>query len=210
MFYTIYKITNNINKKTYIGKHQTKNLDDGYMGSGKLIRNAIKKYGVENFTKEILHVFDNEHDMDNKEKELVNEEFVKSSSNYNICEGGKGGFSYINSTIWDDQKRLDHNRKVSGLRNLTYEQRRFYANQNVERGIGIHSPDFKNPTKGFSGKRHSEDAKKKIGSANSLNRRGNQNSQYGTIWVTNGSSNKKIKKEDIDKWLELGYNKGRK
>ena len=62
MFYTIYKITNNVNGKYYIGKHQTKDLNDGYMGSGKFIKRAIEKYGVKNFTKEIIHVFDNEKD----------------------------------------------------------------------------------------------------------------------------------------------------
>ena len=93
MFYTIYKITNTINKKYYVGKHQTSHLDDGYMGSGKLLKAAIKKYGIENFTKEILFVFDNEEEMNQKEKELV----ILSESSYNLCEGGKGGFSYVNA-----------------------------------------------------------------------------------------------------------------
>lgn len=93
MYFTVYKITNKINGKFYIGKHQTQNLDDDYMGSGKLIKRAIIKYGVENFIKEILHVFDNEEDMNRMEKELV----VLNENSYNLCPGGNGGFGYINS-----------------------------------------------------------------------------------------------------------------
>ena len=54
MYYTIYLIRNNINNKQYIGQHTTKDLNDNYMGSGKIIKQAFQKYGKENFTKTIL------------------------------------------------------------------------------------------------------------------------------------------------------------
>ena len=73
--------------------HKTNNVNDGYMGSGKLIKAAIKKYGLEFFIKEILFIFDNELDMKEKEKELV----VISEETYNLCPGGHGGFGYINN-----------------------------------------------------------------------------------------------------------------
>ncbi|MCK9529466.1 MAG: GIY-YIG nuclease family protein [Gammaproteobacteria bacterium] len=71
MFYYVYKITNQINGKFYIGAHSTKNLDDGYMGSGKRIRYAIEKYGIDNFNKEILRFYNTKVEMYLAEKELV-------------------------------------------------------------------------------------------------------------------------------------------
>lgn len=91
MNYTIYKITNILNNKVYIGKHQTDNINDDYFGSGVLIRNAIKKYGKENFVKELLYVFDTEEEMNQKERELITEEFVKREDTYNLGVGGEGG-----------------------------------------------------------------------------------------------------------------------
>jgi len=71
--------------------HKTDNLDDGYMGSGTILKRHQKKYGLENFEKEILHVFDNKEEMMAKEAELVNEEWVKDPFTYNLTVGGMGG-----------------------------------------------------------------------------------------------------------------------
>lgn len=60
-FYILYKTTNLINGKTYIGIHKTNNLEDGYLGSGFSLIKAVKKYGKNNFKREVLE-FCNSYD----------------------------------------------------------------------------------------------------------------------------------------------------
>ena len=95
MYYTIYETTNTLNGMKYIGKHITNDLNDEYIGSGLYLKNAILKYGKENFHREILHIFDNEQDMENKEKELVNREIISNKNYYNISLGGQGGVTVL-------------------------------------------------------------------------------------------------------------------
>ena len=95
-YYGIYKITNLVNGKMYIGQHVTDNLDDGYMGSGKLIKRALSKYGVENFRKEWLGFYEDEEELNYMERVFVDETWVSRSDTYNLKIGGEGGWSYIN------------------------------------------------------------------------------------------------------------------
>jgi len=104
MKYTIYKITNIINNRYYIGKHQTESINDNYFGSGIAIKEAIKKYGKDNFKKEVLFVFDNEVEMNNKEIELIDESFVKRKDTYNIGIGGEGGSHFKGRNHTDETK----------------------------------------------------------------------------------------------------------
>lgn len=91
MYFIIYKTTNTVNGKEYIGAHKTAVIDDGYLGSGYQLRYAIKKYGRSSFIRDVLFIFDNSVDMYNKERELVNETYVTLKTNYNIVIGGQGG-----------------------------------------------------------------------------------------------------------------------
>jgi len=208
LFYTIYKITNNLNGKFYIGKHQTKDLNDGYMGSGRLIRRAIQKYGKSNFTKEILHVFQTEEEMNAKEKELV----VISEQSYNLCEGGKGGFGYINQNeLWNYPKHAEiakENRKI-GTKNLQLLMQNSNWKQEWSANIS-NSLLIKTHQAGYIhhwvGRNHSLETKRKIGEANSIHQTGTKNSQFGTMWITDGITNRKIKKLDS---IPDGWYKGR-
>ncbi len=104
MFYTVYKITNLINNKIYVGVHITKNLNDSYMGSGVNIKRAIKKYGIKNFKKEYLSIFDNENEMFQMESKIVNKEFITSLDSYNISIGGIGSWKHINDNMSKKEK----------------------------------------------------------------------------------------------------------
>lgn len=192
--------------------HQTADLDDGYMGSGKVLKLAIAKYGIENFTKEILHIFDNEKDMKDKEKELV----VLNEMSYNLLEGGHGGFGYINRQGINfggnpiaaaKNGRIKANKTLEkkygeNWRKVVYD----LGHENRIKGLKEKYPDG---TKGFLNKRHSRETKETIGRKNSIHQQGSNNSQFGTCWVTNGLENKKIKKEELDFYSSLGYSKGR-
>lgn len=113
MYFYVYKIINKLNGKFYIGAHLTKNLNDGYMGSGVNIRRAIKKYGIENFEKEILKFFSNIDDMYEYEKGLVTEDFCKSELVYNMAPGGSGGSIIVNRKPFTSKHTIDTKEKIA-------------------------------------------------------------------------------------------------
>lgn len=91
IYNTFYRITNLLDGKFYYGVHMTRNLNDSYMGGGDRIRRAIRKYGKENFKKEILVLFDRYEEALDYEEKMVNEELLKDPHCYNLKPGGKGG-----------------------------------------------------------------------------------------------------------------------
>lgn len=98
ILHLVYKTTSLLDGKYYIGVHSTVDIDDGYMGSGIILRNAIKKHGVKNFSREILFSFETRLDLLKKEAELVNDELLKDPLCYNLIAGG-GGCPTLSTTF---------------------------------------------------------------------------------------------------------------
>lgn len=84
--FIVYKTTNLINGRIYVGVHNCSN--DKYLGSGTALSLAIEKYGKDNFKRETLFEFMTLEEALTKEAEIVNEDFVNDSTTYNLTVGG--------------------------------------------------------------------------------------------------------------------------
>ena len=213
--YTIYKITNKLNHKIYIGMHKTKNLQDNYMGSGKLIKRAIKKYGVENFTKEILFIFDASEEMFNKEKEIVNQLFIESDNTYNIIEGGFGDCSHMNKNgrnLYGQNGDINHGGKnlLNGnkIKEFLIEKGLFEEwKQKVSTSL---KEKWKRDGFHWTGRKHKDESKKKMSADRKGKYTGKDNSNYGNCWVYSDleSKNKTIKKTELNEYINNGWKSG--
>lgn len=219
MHYYLYEIRNNINNKIYIGVHKTKSLEDGYMGSGKIIKSAIKKYGIENFTKTILETFPTQEEMFAREKELVNEEFLARDDTYNLCRGGHGGFDYVNSSGLNYKGFDSASSKSKSVTPFNTEEfkklqkERGWAKDGNKKSISS-SRDSKS---GFFNNEIQKELSLRSQSVESREKRkntfrenghqqGEKNSSFGTMWITDNAENRKIKKTDP---IPDGWRKGR-
>lgn len=216
-YFYLYQTTNLINGKIYIGVHKTSNLEDGYMGSGKVLNYAIEKYGIENFRKDILEFFDTANEMFAREKEIVTEEFLLREDTYNLKHGGHGGFDYVNKVTDSSAK------SKAGM--LGYEasvrsgKRKQFTREDVLKAVSalklkrLLDPEFAEQqrinslTARIKAITPEVKAKRKETYKKIKHQQGAANSQFGTMWVTNGVTNKKIKSTDL---IPEGWRKGRK
>ena len=132
MFHFIYKTTNLIDGCYYYGVHSTDDIDDGYYGSGKILKRALNKYGKEAFKREIIVLFSDRDSALFYESKLVTVEMIKDHSCYNMCEGGgspptrSGIVSHTNKLTGDNrtekQKKAsqNHSEKMKGTKPWNY------------------------------------------------------------------------------------------
>ena len=262
-YHYFYKITNIINNHFYYGVHNTNNLEDGYMGSGKRLHIAYKKYGIENFQKEILKFFNTAKEAYEFESEIVNDSLIHDINCYNLVPGGNGGWEFINKnfrfvkdqngnhlTVSKDDPRylsgelIQHDKGTERL----YQKNHFIAkdksgnfyfienndprylsgelvgyskemitvkdkNNNTLK-VSIYDPRYLSgeliPL--WKNRKHSEETKNKFKEFKQKfhPQLGEKNSQYGTCWIHNNKENKKIKNEELNNYISIGWIKGRK
>jgi hypothetical protein len=180
----IYEIVNLINGKTYYGQRtlpKGRTMEgDYYWGSGKLITAAFKKYGQENFKKNILCYGDfDQQQIDQYEKCIIRMMRAVGKAEYNIANGGLWGFPWSlvpKESLSAGQKRrfnkIEEREKVSKrIKNLwktegyKEKHRESQKNGKPNKSIGSKGKHWKCP-EGHS--------------------KGEKNSQFGTHWYTNG------------------------
>jgi group I intron endonuclease len=149
----IYKTTNLINQKFYVGKDTHNNPN--YYGSGKRLKLAIQKYGLDNFKKEIIESCNCLEELNEREKFWI-KELNAIKEGYNISLGGDGG-----DTISNNPKKYEISKKISkankgkfiGKKN-SKETREKISKKLKGRFIGEKNPNY--------GKNHTDEAKNKI------------------------------------------------
>lgn len=152
-FHILYKTTNLINSKIYVGLHSTDNVDDRYLGSGWVLKSAIKKYGRENFKREILLVLSNREEAREVESLLVDKEFVSRQDTYNLQEGGMGV-----ENQWGENNhtygKVAHNTKGVLAEHLDGRRLKFDSIQDCAEALGFARGNIRNLLyKGIRGRR---------------------------------------------------------
>ena len=182
--------------------HSTSNLEDGYIGSGKKLWLSIRKHGRENHECEILEWLPDRDSLKTREKELVNEELIQNPMCMNLKVGGEGGFVVNKEAAAAGArgmlKKLWSNEEFRRKKSIEITER----NKRLHKEGKLKAPNWK-------GKKHNEYSRKMTGEKNSLNQKGEKNSQFGKKWIYNPitKENRKIGKNDE---IPSGWLLGRK
>lgn len=196
-YHFIYKTINILSGRYYIGMHSTDNLEDGYLGSGNRVKLAIRKHGKENFKREILEFCENREELRKREANIITLEEIAKKECMNLAVGGEGGVTdsggpkAFAKKVKEDKEFGD---KIKAT--LVENVKKAHKNGNVK---------YNN----FTNKNHSQETKLLMSESSKGQGIGETNSQYGTCWITKDGLNKKIKKEELETYLNEGWVKGR-
>ena len=169
MFGYIYETTNLVNGKTYIGKKQGE-FDKTYYGSGMILKQALNKYGKENFEVVVLSTYNSEDDLNNAEVMFIE----TRNPTYNIAKGGTGGDTLARADEQYKQEIIAKRKQgiINAWSNASEEQRKQWGENisNAKKGKATRPADYT----------HSEEVKQRI-------RESNLNATKPDSWYNNHS-----------------------
>lgn len=167
----IYKTTNLVNNKIYVGQ-DTKN-NSKYLGSGKKLKLAIKKYGVKNFQKEILEEINGTQELLNEREQywIKKLDSTNKKIGYNISFGGQKGWMRDIKHSKETKEQFSKKRKGK----LTKEKNGMYGKKHKEESKKKMGRPQNGTKNGMYGKKHTKEAKRK----NSEAHKGNKNNFFG-------------------------------
>jgi hypothetical protein len=209
-YHYIYKITCLKNNRYYIGMHSTDNLEDGYFGGGKRIKNSVKKHGKDAHRKEILEFFENRDLLRQREIELVNEELLNDPLCMNLQPGGGGGFiNEDHKKKWIMSGSKAGNESIKNLskdpdwvKKISSNTKKLWENEDLSKKMILGLEKYR-------GTKHRLETKIIIGLKNSISQKGEKNSQFGKKWMNNGLHEIIINSIDVNYYKESGYTMGR-
>ena len=201
-YHFIYKTTNLLSGKYYIGAHSTDDLEDGYLGSGNRLRRSIKKHGKENFVREILEFCKSREALYNREEEIVNLDEIAKKDCMNLAVGGSGGSGpgLLGNKRFKELLKTDE-----VFRNDFSNKTKLIQLKRIECGEIL----FGGKSYDWVGKTHTTKHNDNISKAKKGNGKGEKNSQFGTCWITKDGLNKKIKKESLEFYLNDDWLRGK-
>lgn len=228
MYGYIYLTENLINHKKYIGKKSSKKfLGTDYLGSGKILKEAVNKYGKENFTVTMIDTAETLDELNEKEIYYISKYNAQADENfYNISKGGLDGGPLFKGHTHTDETKQRISNKVKGTKNG------FYGKHHSEACREIMSEKRKQRTtsdetrlkmsKAHIGIKFTEEHKRKI-SESQKGEKGNNwgktlsdnvkqkisNTVHNQVWLNNGIHCKRVPKEQLEDYLNNGYVKGR-
>ena len=200
MYGYIYITTNITNGKIYIGQKKSQVfLGNKYLGSGTLIRSAIKKYGYSNFNVSMLEECSSKEDLDEKEIYWISKyDSMNKDIGYNICPGGHNG----NIMDYLPEEQVLRIRKEHSEFMKTFK----------------HSEETKlRISKLHKGRKRSEETRNKISQSlkgkskkmpSSMKEKKSEMSS-NSRWITNGCEDKFIRSSEINSYLDNGWIYGR-
>jgi hypothetical protein len=203
-YHYIYKTTNTLSGRYYIGMHSTDDLNDGYLGSGTLLRRSINKHGKENHSIEILEYLNSREELAAREREIVSLQEIAKKECMNLKVGGDGGFTL-------EQAR--NGGKLSGARHAEKMKNDPEFKKRISEGVGraskerflqdrVNYPLVKHRAD-WTGRNHSQESIAKMQEVKKGHGKGSENSQYGK---PRSEETKQKIRESLKKTRELKNN----